>query len=106
MENSGIFEFSEEKRKISKNSNFRTLLDLNYFMVKKFHLRRLDSNNKKTISAILEFLILRGKIAKFGKIRIFELNVAIIYSMVKKFHMRGLDLNNKKKFRRFLNFRF
>ena len=45
---------------------------------------------------ILEFSILRRKIAKFRKIRIFELNGAVYFSTVKKFHTRGLDLNNKE----------
>ena len=67
-------------------------------MKKKFHMKGLDlnkNNNNNKKSAILEFSILSGKIAKFGKIRIFEFNSALNYS-VKKFHMRRLDLNNKK----------
>ena len=59
-------------------------------------MRGLDQNNKKTVSAILELLILSEKIAKVGKIRISEFNYALNYSLVKKFHMNRLVLNNKK----------
>ena len=65
--------------------------------MKKFPMRRLDLNNKKSISVILEFSILRRKIAKFWRILIFELNGAVNYSMVKKFHMRELDFNTERK---------
>ena len=62
-------------------------------MVKKFHMRRLDLNNNKPLSAIFEFSILKGKIAKFRKIWIFKRNLNLCYSTVKKFRMRGLGLN-------------
>ena len=52
-------------------------------------MRRLDLNTKK-------FWILREKIAKFWKIRIFKQNSALSYSTLKKFPMRVLDLNAKK----------
>ena len=51
--------------------------------------------NAKKISAILEFLILTEKIAKFKKVWIFEYNSFLNYSIVMKFHMTKLDLNNK-----------
>ena len=65
-----------------------------------------NNNNKKKKLAILEFSILSWKIAKFGKIRIFEFNSALNYSMVKKFHMWRLDLNNKKLHLEILQFFF
>ena len=41
---------------------------------------------------------LRGKIAKFWKIRIFERNLALHYSSVRKYYISTLDLNIKKQF--------
>ena len=67
-----------------------------YCNVRKFHMRRLNLNAKKSFTVVLKFSILSGKFAKFCKIRIFELNGAVNYSMVKKFYMKGLDLSNKK----------
>ena len=83
-------------------------------MVKKFHVRGLDlskkkkKKKKKTISAILEFLILSGKIAKFGKKNwIFGFNSPLNHSIMKKFLMKRLDLNNEEihlAILQFLNF--
>ena len=98
-----VFPLNAEFR---KNWIFEHNSALYDFMLKKFHMRRLDLNAKKTLSAILEFSILRRKIAKFRKIRIFEINLALNYSMVKKFHTRGLDLIAKTTFGDFAIFEF
>ena len=57
-----------------KNNEFRKIRIfehnsvLNYYStVKKFHMRQWDLSTKKPFSAIFEFQILRGKIAKFRK---------------------------------------
>ena len=65
-------------------------------MLKILHMRVLDMNIKKLHSAILQFLNLKGKIEKFGKIPIFEHSSALNYSNVKKFQRRRRGLNTKK----------
>ena len=97
----GEFWFFDFKRgkiaKFWKIQIFQLNGAVNYSLMKKFNVRGQDLSNKKTISSILEFSILSGKIAKFGKkIRIFEFNSALNHSMVKKFLMKRLNLNNKK----------
>ena len=63
-------------------------------------MRRLDLCTKNYFLASFEFFelpILRMKIAKFRKIRIFEFNSASNYSMAMNFHTRELALNTKKE---------
>ena len=59
----------------------------------KFHKRRFNLSTKKSLSTIFEFFILKGKIAKYRKIRIFKYNSGLINSTVKKIHMKKLRLN-------------
>ena len=88
-----------ENNEIRKNWIFKRNSALNYLTMTKFHIGRLDLNNEKCFSAILELSIQRGgKGGKTQKFRIFEHNYALIYSTVKKFHMRRLDSNTKKQF--------
>ena len=54
--------------------------------------------------AILQFMNLTGKIAKFQKIRIFERNLALNYSRIRKFQMNRHDMNAQKLFSTILKF--
>ena len=110
---SALFDVSILKVKIAKFGKIRIFKHnsaLNYVTVKKFHLRGLDLNSKKkkkkkkTHLAILEFLNLAGKIAKFRKIRIFECNSGLNYRRKTKFHISRLDMNTKKSFSAILEF--
>ena len=64
-----ISEFSFLRGGKGKNFEFQKIRifehnsALNYSMVKKFHVRRLDSSTKKFILTLFEFSILRVKIA-------------------------------------------
>ena len=78
--------------------HMRDFSTLNYSVVKKFHMRRLEYC--KNVSGDFLIQILWRKISKFWKCLIFEHNLAIncsIVSMMKKFHMRRLDFSTKKK---------
>ena len=62
-------------------------------------MRRLDLNTKKkTLWVILEFLNLKGKVAKLWKNQIFRSNSAPNYFSVTKFHKKKLDLITKQNF--------
>ena len=59
---------------------------------------------KKSFLAILQFLDLTGKIAKFRKIRIFECNSTPNYSEIGKFLTSRQDLNIQTLFSAILEF--
>ena len=79
---SSILEFSVLKKKkgvggvckFRKIQTFERNSALNFFIVRKFHMRRSDLNTKKQFSTFFECLILSGKVTKFWKIRIFKHN--------------------------------
>ena len=58
----------------------------------------LDLHSKKSFLPIIEFSILKRKIAKFRKNQIFERNSALYYFSVTKFPMNTLHLNTKNQF--------
>ena len=77
----------------------------NYLTTTKLHMRRLDLNIKRSLSAIMKLSTLRRGDAEFRKIWIFEHNSVSDYFAVKKFHLRGPDVNTKTNYIYwFLNF--
>ena len=70
ISNTEIFYFKGENVKFRKNQIFESNSAPNHFSVRKFYKKILDLKRKKSFFVIFEFLILRGKIAKFQKIRI------------------------------------
>ena len=52
-------------------------------------------NTKKSLSAILEFSLLRKKNSEVQKNWTFEHNPSLIYSTMNKFHKKRLDMKTK-----------
>ena len=94
-----ILEFLNLKEKTAKFRKIRIFEHysaLNYTMEKKFHMRRLNLNNKKVHLANLQLLNLSRNIAKFWKIRT-KFGFKLL-SSIRKFHKNRIDLNTQTIF--------
>ena len=78
------FDLKGEKLLSFGKTRFSNVTRLRIISVYKFHMKRLNLNTEKQLSAILKFSILRGKVSKLRKIQILEHKSARNYCRYKK----------------------